>query len=344
MGFSGGGSNVLKPHKHSSAAQDGSPLNMNNVTEATLNANDIVYSDGSALQPLAIGADAEVLGVSGGAPTWITNTSNPLVKVSKTFSDIAANEIDIYTLPQDAALVNVYTDITTVFDLSAGVTVGDSGDDNGFLEASDWTAGTGLTDATRGVYITSFKTMRSTSGTTTIKAYNFGGGVQSCYGQGIVADGNTTPGSAIANTYATGAAPVGFAIEGCTFNCKTTDAAHSNLLYATIYDSAGVLQDTSTNGINNNTLNAGSYTEMVFTFAGTHTLADGDRIALFNTNGSGNLRQAQESGFVGANPAMTEYQAGSWNAPNTAYQIEQCVTATQADTQGEVDFYLQVVD
>ena len=54
MGFSGGGSNVLKPHKHSNAVQDGSPLNMNNVTEASLSGGDIVYSDGNALQRLAI--------------------------------------------------------------------------------------------------------------------------------------------------------------------------------------------------------------------------------------------------------------------------------------------------
>ena len=344
MSFGGGGSGALPNHEHTNIALDGGPLDFVNTTIASLTANSMTYSDGAALQELTIGADAQVLGVSGGAPTWITNTSNPLVKVTKTFADISSGEIDIYTLPQDAALVNVYADIITAFDLSSGVTVGDAGDDNGFLESSDFTAGTGLTGATRGAYVTTFKTMRSTSGTTAIKAYNFSSGIQSCFGQGVVADGNTTPGSAIANTYATGAAPVGFGISGCTFNSKTTDATHSNLLYATIWNAAGVLQDTSTNGINNNTLNAGSYTEMVFTFAGTHTLADGDRIALFNTNGSGNLRQAQEAGFVGANPAMTEYQGGAWQAPNTAYQIEQCVTTTQADTQGVVDFYLQVVD
>lgn len=173
MGFSGGGSNVLKPHKHSSAVQDGSPLDMNNVTEATLNAGDIVYSDGAALQRLAIGADTTVLAVSGSTPSWSAATSNPLIKVSKTFADIAASEMDIYTLPQNAALCNVYTDITSVFDVSTAVTIGDAGDDNGFQESADFTSGTGLTAATRGAYVSTFKTMRSTSGTTAIKAYNF---------------------------------------------------------------------------------------------------------------------------------------------------------------------------
>ena len=173
MGFSGGGSNVLKPHKHSSAVQDGSPLNMNNVTEATLTAGDIVYSDGAALQRLPIGSTTDSLVVSGGVPTWGAATSNPLIKVTKTFADIVGTSMDIYTLPVNAALTNVYTDITTVFDLSTGVTIGDAGDDNGFQEATDWTSGLGLTDATRGAYVTTFKTMRSVSGTTAIKAYNF---------------------------------------------------------------------------------------------------------------------------------------------------------------------------
>jgi len=74
MGFSGGGSNVLKPHKHSSAVQDGSPLNMNNVTEATLSAGDVIFSDGAALQRLAIGTPAQQIKVNAGAtaPEYFT--------------------------------------------------------------------------------------------------------------------------------------------------------------------------------------------------------------------------------------------------------------------------------
>ena len=74
MGFSGGGSNVLKPHKHSSAVQDGSPLNMVNVTEGSLNLGDIVYSDGNALQRLAIGTPAQQIKVNAGAtaPEYFT--------------------------------------------------------------------------------------------------------------------------------------------------------------------------------------------------------------------------------------------------------------------------------
>jgi len=78
MGFSGGGSNILKPHKHSSAAQDGSPLNMVNVTEGSLNAGDIIFSDGAALQRLAIGTPAQLIAVNAGAtaPEYVTAGSS----------------------------------------------------------------------------------------------------------------------------------------------------------------------------------------------------------------------------------------------------------------------------
>ena len=175
MSFGGGGSGALPNHEHTSIPLDGGPLDFVNTTIASLTANSMTYSDGAALQELTIGSEAQVLSVQGGTPSWITNAAAPLVKVSKTFADIAGASMDIYTLPEDSAICNVWADITTVFDVSTGVTIGDAGDDNGFVEASDWTASTGLTDATRGAYVTSFKTMRSTSGTTAIKAYNFGG-------------------------------------------------------------------------------------------------------------------------------------------------------------------------
>ena len=158
-----------------------------------------------------------------------------------------------------------------------------------------------------------------------IKFYNAGYGVSTttAYGTGTVAEGNTGAGSAIANMYSTGNAPIGNLIIGCIFNCRITDNSQSHLLYATIYNSAGVLQDRSTNGINTNSLSTSTYTVMTFTFGGEYTLVDGDRIALFNT-GENNLRQAQESGSS-MSPAMEEYQSGSWNGENTSYQIKQSV-------------------
>jgi|LUMD01.1.fsa_nt_gb hypothetical protein len=71
MGFSGSGSSVTRPHTHSSAiVNDGGSLDMDNVTQASLSAGDIVYSDGAALQRLAIGGAGQSLTSSGAAPQW----------------------------------------------------------------------------------------------------------------------------------------------------------------------------------------------------------------------------------------------------------------------------------
>jgi len=235
MGFGGGGGGALPNHEHTNIALDGGPLDFVNTTIASLTANSMTYSDGAALQELTIGADAQVLGVSGGSPSWITNTSNPLVKVTKTFSDIAALEMDVYTLPQDSALVNVWADITTAFDVSTGVTIGDAGDDNGFQEATDWTAGTGLTDATRGAYVTNFKTMRSTSGNTDIKAYNF-----SAAASALVKDAQATATDAASGTTIT--------------NSGFTVAANANrilIVSANIYAAAQAVTGITWNGVEN---------------------------------------------------------------------------------------------
>ena len=146
------------------------------------------------------------------------------------------------------------------------------------------------------------------------------------YGTGTVGEGNTNTSSSIANTYSTGAAPVGYLITQVTFSCRTTNTGASNLLYATIYNSSGTLKDTSTNGINNNALSGSGFTLMTFTFGGTHTLADGDRINLWNTTSGAALRPAQECGLSGSNPALTEHQGGSWNTPNTGCTLKQSVT------------------
>jgi hypothetical protein len=54
MGFSGGGSNVLLPHTHDgTVAQDGGPLDFNNVTQSQSSAGQVFYSDGAHLQQLA---------------------------------------------------------------------------------------------------------------------------------------------------------------------------------------------------------------------------------------------------------------------------------------------------
>jgi len=75
MGFSGGGSNVLKNHKHdATVVQDGGSLDADNVTSADLTAGDVIFSDGVHLQRLAIGTPAQQIQVNAGAtaPEYFT--------------------------------------------------------------------------------------------------------------------------------------------------------------------------------------------------------------------------------------------------------------------------------
>ena len=78
MGFSGGGSSQTKPHTHDSLiVNDGGTLNFDNVTQASLTAGDITYSDGVHLQRLPIGStpgDSLVVNGAGTAPEWATSS------------------------------------------------------------------------------------------------------------------------------------------------------------------------------------------------------------------------------------------------------------------------------
>jgi len=351
MGFSGGGSNVTKAHTHdSTVVQDGGSLAAN-VTQFGLTNGSILYSDGSNIQELGIGSSAEVLAVSGGAPAWITNTSNPLIKVSKTYSDIdvGTTSMDIYTLPQDAALVNIWTDITTVFDVSTAVTIGDAGDDNGFTEATDWTSGTGLTDATRGAYVTSFKTMRSTSGTTDIKAYNFSttGGSGSTFTQSNTDNSytlwaNTT---GVAQLYQAGQVLIGEDVCKASF-FLTKNVGATGTMNAYIRQSDNTLIATSTTVLDASTISASpTFTEYTFDFPATTMVADYMISVEFTPTAGEIVAQIWDTDI--ANGLLYLNQSGTWNNfsnKSVTGTITYACTPLASDTQGEVDFYLQVVD
>lgn len=86
MGFSGGGGGQTLPHKHTNIANDGSPLDMNNVTIGSLAAGSIPYSDGAALQELTIGAGATVLTSTAGVPTWASAGGVTIAQLQATLS------------------------------------------------------------------------------------------------------------------------------------------------------------------------------------------------------------------------------------------------------------------
>jgi len=345
MGFGGGGSNVTKAHTHdSTVVQDGGSLAAN-VTQFGLTNGSILYSDGSNIQELGIGSSAEVLAVSGGTPAWITNTSNPLIKVTKSYTDITALEMDIYTLPQDAALVNIWTDITTVFDVSTAVTIGTGGADNGFVESADFTAGTGLTDATRGIFVTSFKTMRSTSGTTDIKAYNFTQG-GSTFTQSNTDNQeelySTTVRTELAQLYQAGQVLVGENVCKASWFIRDTAGTATGDLKAYIRESDGTLVATSTTVLDVEDLTA-SYVERTFDF-GDITIDADDMICLNSDEMTNGGVEVQSYNTNISNGLLYLLESGVYNL-KTNRSMKMTVTyACAVDTQGAVDFYLQVVD
>ena len=71
MGFNGGGGGQLLNHEHDgSLVADGGPLDFKNITQSSMSASSMTYSNGSHLQELTIGAENSALRVSGGVPAW----------------------------------------------------------------------------------------------------------------------------------------------------------------------------------------------------------------------------------------------------------------------------------
>jgi hypothetical protein len=121
MGFSGGGTNILKAHKHTSAVQDGGKLDMDNVTEAELTQGDVIFSDGNALQRLSIGVASDALLVNGAAtaPEWgtlvtgatvtkqdITPTNGQTTTSNNVWEDVANASITLPTRAGGIAFIS----------------------------------------------------------------------------------------------------------------------------------------------------------------------------------------------------------------------------------------------
>ena len=137
MGFSGGGSSQTKPHTHDSlVVNDGGSLNFDNVTQGSLTAGDITYSDGTHLQRLAIGNPADQLVVSGGnLPSWasaggsvyqLVGTTTALVTAPNGFDGLhlSFSAIDMTAVTELIAVVTAKRDTNSLGFLWNGVTSG----------------------------------------------------------------------------------------------------------------------------------------------------------------------------------------------------------------------------
>ena len=98
MPFNGGGGGALPAHEHTNIANDGGPLDFNNTTVGSMNAGDMTYSDGAALQQLAIAAPNDQLRVSAGnIPEWYTPAAaaSTWTKLGEVTLGVAATTIDV---------------------------------------------------------------------------------------------------------------------------------------------------------------------------------------------------------------------------------------------------------
>ena len=117
MAFSGGGSNVLKPHTHDSGIlQDGGSLRFDGITESSMASGSVTFSDGNNLQELAIGSPSAQLIVNAGAtaPEWSTEHTQGSMQLIETFKSPGTAATYTFTFdalgPDDiSALVLIYS-------------------------------------------------------------------------------------------------------------------------------------------------------------------------------------------------------------------------------------------
>jgi len=104
MGFSGSGSAVTRPHTHSSAiVNDGGALDMDNVTQGSLTAGDVIYSDGNALQRLAypgVPAGETLTAVAAStAPSWASSSGGTMQLVTSAVLTVDSNAMEFAISP-----------------------------------------------------------------------------------------------------------------------------------------------------------------------------------------------------------------------------------------------------
>ena len=127
MGFNGGGGGQLLNHEHDGTlALDGGPLDFKNITQSSMSAGSLCFSDGAHLQERAIGAASDVLTVAGGVPTWAPHGVYPVMELLATYTEVAGGTsnvtiaispaVDISTEYSELIVVtNLYTNNFTGF-------------------------------------------------------------------------------------------------------------------------------------------------------------------------------------------------------------------------------------
>lgn len=120
MGFGAGGSGALPNHEHTLIPLDGGPLDFNNTTVGSMNAGDITFSDGAALQQLAYPAvpagETLTAAALSTAPAWTAaaaGVNNRVILDSQTFT-ASTTQVITFT-PATPIDDSVYQKIQIVF-------------------------------------------------------------------------------------------------------------------------------------------------------------------------------------------------------------------------------------
>ena len=115
MGFSGGGSNVLKSHRHDgTVVQDGGSLDFNNITQSNSSAGQIFYSDGVHLQQLAYPAvpNNETLTAVAAStePSWVAGGGSPIwTDGGSDVSAVSVSDLTVSAIPAHDVLQVVFS-------------------------------------------------------------------------------------------------------------------------------------------------------------------------------------------------------------------------------------------
>ena len=151
MGFSGGGSNILKPHTHNGlTVLDGGSLNFNNITQSQSTAGMVFYSDGTHLQQLAypgvpagetltaVAASTAPSWAAAGAGAWTLEGSDTQTNVANL--NVNVSDKDVYQI-----MYNVGNNTVSGFDLGMTINnIGGTGYDTGVWYVNNSAAGSGV--------------------------------------------------------------------------------------------------------------------------------------------------------------------------------------------------------
>ena len=132
MGFNGGGGGQLLNHEHDGTlVADGGPLDFKNITQSSMSAGSVTFSDGAHLQELSIGSAGDTMTVAGGVPTWSPHGDFPVVQLLDSYTEAGSNSaVDLPISPA----VNLADDYSEIWVIANIFTINAAGFGEAFIK------------------------------------------------------------------------------------------------------------------------------------------------------------------------------------------------------------------